>query len=369
MVVPTDAELRQLLDRFVPVRMIQMGGVDLDTFQFDPHLSWSLFFMNGDKTIYGRYGTTHPNTKRSEKDSNPTPSLAGMKAAMRKALEIHEGYGKDPREWTPALKGKTGKPVRWRFTEKNPAAKKYGRLKRVNEGEEEGCVHCHEVHRTEIDSHFMKKLEIPDRLMWLYPRPRVLGLEMDKDHCARVKSVAAGSIAAKAGLRAGSEIVTLNYQPLVSIADLQWVLHTFPDEGGTLAAEVLNNGKGVDIEMKLPPGWRRNEDFAWRYRTFGYAQWLWTGATLQDVPEGVRIQNHTPGWYKRPNRDAQGALRPGDVITKVDGRTGMDRSAFLAYLMREKKLGSTVKIELLRRGKKKKASFKIPKKQPEVQGY
>ena len=44
-------------------------------------------------------------------------------------------------------------------------------------------------------------------------------------------------------------------------------------------------------------------------------------------------------------------------------------STYLAYLMREKKLGSTVALEVLRGGKSIKTSFRIPRKQPEVQGY
>ena len=195
---PTDPELKKLTDRFVRVKLIQMGGVDLATFQFDPFLSWAVFFMNGDKTIYGRYGRAHPQTKRSVKDSNPNHTVDGMKAALARALEIHEGYTRDPETWGKALAGKTGPEPRWRFAEKSPAALKYKRLKRIKPGSNEhGCVHCHEVHRTAIDSYFMKKIPLPDNMLWLYPRPHVLGLAMDKNHCARVTGVTSGSVAAK----------------------------------------------------------------------------------------------------------------------------------------------------------------------------
>ena len=53
----------------------------------------------------------------------------------------------------------------------------------------------------------------------------------------------------------------------------------------------------------------------------------------------------------------------------MDGRKGMDRSTLLAYLMRDKKLGSTVKLVVLRNGQREAISFRIPKKRPEVQGY
>ena len=73
-----------------------MGGVDPAGFHFDPFLSWSLFFMNGDKTIYGRFGRAHPNSKMGKKDSNPNHTLDGMKAALRKARESHKGDAKKP---------------------------------------------------------------------------------------------------------------------------------------------------------------------------------------------------------------------------------------------------------------------------------
>ena len=137
MVAHPDPELQALIERFVCVRLIQMGGVDLAVFQFDPFLSWSLFFMNGDKTIYGRFGRAHPNSKMGKKDSNPNHTLDGMKAALRKALEIHKGYAKKPEEWRLALAGKTGPEPRWSFAEKTPAALKYKRMKRIEPGESE----------------------------------------------------------------------------------------------------------------------------------------------------------------------------------------------------------------------------------------
>ena len=85
-----DTELNELLDKFVRVRLVQMGGVDLNIYQFDPLLSWALFFMNGDKTIYGRYGTASPNTKRNRKDSNPSHSSEGLGAALRRARRASE---------------------------------------------------------------------------------------------------------------------------------------------------------------------------------------------------------------------------------------------------------------------------------------
>jgi serine protease Do len=364
-----DSKLRTLLDSFVRVRLVQMGGVDLSVFQFDPFLSWSLFFMNGDKTIYGRFGTASPNTKRDRKDSNPNHTQAGLLAAMRRALEIHAGYSKDPQAWSPRLAGKTGKEPHWKTIESNPAARKHKRLKRIKGPDHSACAHCHEVQRTLIDSYFLTKKRVTDDMLWLYPQPEVLGLTLSRDHCARVVRVVEGSSAKRAGLKVGDDLVGLAGQPLVSIADVQFVLQNFPDAGGELLVRVRRHSKEFDLQLALPRLWRRAEDFGWRYRVAGYAMWLWAGVTFVDDPRGVRVAHLSPGWFKKTNRRARAKFRPRDLIVEVDGKKSWTRSTLIAYLMRDKKLGSTVRLKVLRRGETIDVQFQIPSKQPEVQGH
>ena len=181
--------------------------------------------------------------------------------------------------------------------------------------------------------------------------------------------VAPGSVAAIAGVKAGDDLLTLAGQSLGSIADIQWVLHNFSDDGGPLRVEVERPDGAMALTLKLEPGWRRRSDFGWRYRVAGYASWLWAGVSFEDIPSGVLVANRSPAWFKKPNRDARRAFEPGDVIVDVDGITGFDRSELLAYLMREKRLGSTVELQVLRDGRRQAVSFRIPKEQPEVLGH
>ena len=358
-----------MLDEFVCVRAVQMGGVDLSLFQFDPFLSWAVLFLNADKTIYGRYGSAHPHAKRSKKDSNPSHTVAGLRAALDGALEVHRAYAADPGTWSQKLAAKTGPAPRWKFAEKTPAARKYKRMRRVKGKESEACVHCHQVQRAVVDSYFMKKLKVPDRMLWVYPPPAALGLSLSKDDRAKVIAVAIDGPAEKAGLKSGDALISLAGQPLLSSADVQWVLHNTPDAGGSLDAVVKRDKRELNVKLALPDGWRREGDFGWRYRLAGYAMWLWGGVSLEDHPEGVLVSSLSPGWFKKTNRKARNALRRGDVIVRVDGKTGWTRSTYLAYLMREKKLGSTVRLEVLQVGERKKVSFKIPAEQPEVLGH
>jgi serine protease Do len=363
------SELETLLDSFVRVRLVQMGGVDLSVFQFDPFLSWSLFFMNADRTIYGRFGTASPSTKLARKDSNPNHTTAGLAAALRRALQIHADYEKDPETWSKILAGKTGPKPYWNTVETFPAALAHERLGRIEGADPQQCTHCHEVQRTLIDSYFLTGKRIADNMLWVYPQPGVLGLELSLDHCARVVRVDPGSFAARAGVEPGDDLLTAAGQPLVSIADLQFVLQNFPDAGGALPLRVRRGDRERDLEITLPDLWRRAEDFGWRYRVAGYSMWLWAGVTLEDHPEGVRVAQRSPGWFKKPNRDARRAFEPGDVIVEADGRKGWTRSTFLAYLMREKALGSTVRLEVIRGGRTVPVRFEIPETRPELQGH
>ncbi len=364
-----EEELDGLLQKFVCVRLIQMGGVDLSVFQFDPFLSWAVFLMNGDKTIYGRFGTASPKTKRSAKDSNPNHTTAGLKAALRKALDVHAAYQKDPSAMAKALAGKTGPKPRWRTIESTPAARKYGRLGRIKGTDQRGCAHCHEVQRAWIDSCLLTRKKVTDDMLWIYPHPLALGLTLSRDHCARITQVVQGSYADKAGLKVDDDIVTMQGQPLLSEADVQWVLQNFPDNGGSLRVSIRRDGKELEKTMTLPKLWRRAGDFGWRYRVAGYASWLWSGASFADHAEGVRVTGLSPGWFKKPNRRARRVLRRGDIIVEVDGKRGWTRSKYIAYLMREKKLGSTVRLKVSRGGKETAVRFQVPARQPEVLGH
>ncbi len=215
----------------------------------------------------------------------------------------------------------------------------------------------------------MTKKKVTDRMLWLYPHPSILGLTLSKDYCGRVQSVEADSIAAKAGVLVGDDIVSLMDQPIGSVADVQWVLHNFADEGGTLSAKLARGGKSVAADMQLGALWRRAGDWAWRYRVAGYAMWLWGGVTLEDTPRGVRVANPSPWWFKRQNNAARDALKVGDIIQRVDGKTDWTRSTYLAYLMREKKPGAKIELEVLRKGKTQKVSFRVPKPRPEIMGH
>src|SRR5690349_10089446 len=78
-----DPIIRDLLDKFVCVRIVQANAIDLSRFQHDFDLSFAAYFLNPDGTIYGRFGT------RSDRPEEEDISLEGLREAMQGALRIH----------------------------------------------------------------------------------------------------------------------------------------------------------------------------------------------------------------------------------------------------------------------------------------
>src|SRR5947207_14992364 len=103
---------------------------------------------------------------------------------------------------------------------------------------------------------------LSDELLFPYPQPKSLALILSPKERATVLRVEKDTPAAKAGFEPGDVIKKLAGQPLLSIADMQWVLHNASPRGATLAAKVERAGKPIQIELKLSEGWRQRDDIS-----------------------------------------------------------------------------------------------------------
>ena len=72
---------------------------------------------------------------------------------------------------------------------------------------------------------------------------------------ATVTDVDRHSAAEKAGLKVGDRILRFGGQPVVSWADVQWVLYSAVDSD-PLKVEVDRGGERIEATLVLPPGWR-----------------------------------------------------------------------------------------------------------------
>src|SRR5262249_32926236 len=135
-----DEVIRDLLDEYICVRIVQANTIDLTRFQYDFDQSFAVILMNADGTIYGRFGT------RSHRPEYEDISLEGLRAARKAGLAIPRALDRA----RLSLAGKQVKPGPFRTPLEFPSlAGRYG-AKLDYEGQvARSCVHCHQVREAE----------------------------------------------------------------------------------------------------------------------------------------------------------------------------------------------------------------------------
>lgn len=320
-----------------------MKGVDLRLFQFDYDQSWAVFFLNADGTIYGRYGT-----RGGDKKSAATYiSMASFKNAMKRALDLHQAYPGNRDQ----LAGKLGPTPPYAVPEQIPGLKD----RAATATTQKNCIHCHMV------AEHVRKLKYQERRLspadiWVFPLPENAGLKLNVEDGLRVESVIPNSAAARAGLEPGDDLMAMNGQPLISQADVQWILHTASVET-QIAVTLKREGKTLDQTLTLGGKWKES-DLSWRETSWSFRPGLWT----IPLPDAEKIKHGIPSgslalsvkWvFGRPPLAKQAGLRDGDIIVAVDGLTApMDESHFLSYVRLHHPPGGKVRLTL-RRGEQK----------------
>ena len=342
--------LAELLDKFVCVRAVEMEGVDLSLFQFDYDNTWQAFLLNGDRTIYGRYGTRASGSA----DLGVDVSIEAFCKALEGALEIHAGYPANK----ASLTGKRGPPPEAKEIRAFPIFKS-----RFAEDPPRGCAHCHHVWEALRSVPRTAKKYLPDELMFPYPKPDRLGLTLALDERATVKSVADGSAAAKAGFVPGDKILALAGEPILSLADVQWVLQ-FAQTPGDVVAEVDRFAEHKSLTLHLADGWRRGEDVTWRTSTWPMRAFAWDAATPDQraklgVADGVlcvRLKN-----VPKNGAGQRSGLAINDYLVEVDGKTDpMSENDFIVFCQQKKKRGEILDLTVIHDGKKKKIELQVP---------
>jgi hypothetical protein len=354
--VNQDPRVRPLLEKFVRVRVVSTNGLDLATFQYDYDQSFTAFILNADGTIYGRFGTRSHRTSWSD-----DVSIEGLARALQGALDLHEQYPKNKAE----LAGKTGPAPEVASPEKFPALKdRYGPKLNYEGQVVQSCIHCHQVGEAQRQFYRAQGKPVPDKVLFPYPHPKSLGLILDPKERATVLRVEKGSPAAEAGFEKGDVIVKLAGQPLLSIADVQWVLHQAPVEGGSLKAEVRRGERTAEVTLALPKGWRQRDDISWRASTWGLRRMVAGGMLLETLPAEDRKKAGLPEsamalrvkylGQNGPHAAAYRAgVRQGDVVVSFDERTDLPRETdLLAQAVLKHKVGDQVAVTVLRDGKK-----------------
>lgn len=348
--VLNDRDLQPLLDRFVCVRLINANTLDLSLFQVDYDLSFSTVFFNGDGTIYGRYGSW-----RHQKDSQDK-TTAGFRKALEAALMLHKAYPANKAE----LAGKQGQPLPFKSPLEFPElAGKYTRELDWNGKVVQSCVHCHQVGDA-IRSYYRDTTKkVP--LEWIYPwpAPETIGLELAADDVAKALRVAEGSAAEQAGLKPGDQILSLNGQPLVSIADVSWVLHRAPNVG-SLKATVMRGPVEKEITIQLADGWRKKSDIGRRVGTWPMRAMALGGLFMEDINDEERAKRKLnkdsmalvvkhAGEYGIHGAAKKAGFRKDDVLVEIDGHSErISEGRLIGDLLQKYVPGDKVKAVVLR---------------------
>jgi hypothetical protein len=345
-----ESDLTPLLDQFVCVRVINANALDLSLFQFDYDLSFTTMFFNGDGSVYGRYGSW-----RHQKDAQDK-TTAGFKRALEGALALHRGYPANKE----LLAGKQGEKLPYKTPIEIPTlSEKYTLDLNWSGKVVPSCVHCHQIGDALRLTYRDNGKTIPDAWVYFWPAPETIGLTLSADHVARVESVASGSAAGHAGLRDGDEIISLAGQPLISIADVSWVLHRAP-ASGALATVVKRGESEQRLNLMLPEGWRKKSDIARRVGTWPFRGMVTGGLVLEDLGNEERSRRSLGyqdmalsvkhvGQYGKHAAAKNAGFQKDDVIVQIAGQSKrMTESQLIGHLLQNHQFGEKVNATVLR---------------------
>ncbi len=350
--INNDPRIKPLLDRFVRVRVISANGLDLSQFQFDTDQSFAVFMLNADGTVYGRYGTRSHRTEWAD-----DVSVEGLSKALSGALALHAKYPANKAD----LAAKRGPLPEFTVPENLPLLRgKYGSKLDYAGNVVKSCIHCHQVGDAQRQHVRDTMAFIPEQTLFPYPHPKTVGLALDPKERATILKVDKLSPAGLAGFRPGDVVDKMGGQPLLSMADVQWVLHQVSPEGGTVRAEVVRAGLRETLTLDLRTGWRQMDDLSWRASSWELRRMVTGGmqlapsgaeeradAGLKDGGMALRVEH--VGEYSPHDIAKKAGFRKGDLVVSFDGRKYLSRETdVLAYGLMRKSAGDSVDVVVVR---------------------
>ncbi|MFN5468200.1 MAG: Trx7/PDZ domain-containing (seleno)protein [Pirellulaceae bacterium] len=300
--------LRPLLEQFVRVRVVSTNGLDLTRFQFDTDQSFAVFLFHPNGTLLGRYGT-----RSDQKEWAQDVSISGLRAALERALDWHRNF----ETIASSLEGKQGRAVEIPSPEQFPALRgKYGPALDQEGNLVKSCIHCHQIGDAQKAMDFERHGTLPEPTLFPFPHPKILGLIIDPATCGTVLRTEEDSPAERAGLQVGDEILQADGQSILSIADLQWVLHHRHGGAESLPLKVQRSNSRLEITVQLEDGWKRRGDLSWRASTWELRRRTLGGLHLVSLDEEARrIQSIALGHMALRVRHV-GQFAPHDVAKR-----------------------------------------------------
>jgi serine protease Do len=287
-----------------------------------------IFFLNAQGQIYARYG----GRDAASADSRQSP--AGLHYTMQSVLAMHD---REKKVFAPASSDK-------------PKS-----LRDLAAGFGHSCVHCHQVKEI-LNDRLQQAGQWRRDLVWRYPLPENLGLDLEIDRGNVIKEIKAHSPAAAAGLKAGDAVQALNAMPIHSFADAQCALDRAP-AAGAIPISFRRGDQLLDAKLSLPEGWRKT-DISWRtsMRRLVASPHLWGDDLTSEEKKALGLSANRLAFRQQnslPPPVEQAGIRPGDIILGVDDLTlHMDVVGFAHYIQAHYLVGDTATVNLLRNGKR-----------------
>ena len=144
---------------------------------------------------------------------------------MAEALRLHRNATAN----RPSLVGKQVQPSPFKTPRDYPAlADRYKADLDYAGSVARSCIHCHQIRDAERRLQRSTGEPMPDKVLFPYPDPAVVGLKMDPTQMANIATVVSDSSADRDGFKAGDEIVYLERTTASLNRRFQWVLHHAP---------------------------------------------------------------------------------------------------------------------------------------------
>ncbi len=337
--------VRKALEAWIPLRVVDMGDIDLETFRFDYDLTFCALLMHPDGSILHTFGGRDATGAESHLSE---AALARALTAARAAFDALPPSRKPPPNRAP------------RTVRDYPPMER-----RIREGKAKGCVHCHTVNQMETETLREEKRWRPEAA-WRWPDPVQAGLRLDGVDQAVIAEVLPGSAAAKAGLRAGDRLTRFGGQDVITFGDVSRVLHEATAAAARLEVAWTREDAPRTGRLELAAGWKTPDPLTYAWRSskwplspkpgFGGPDLSAEERRRLGVPEGkyaFRV-NYLVDWgaEAETGRNARKAgLRKGDVVLSVAGRdefAGQDH--FHAWFRLTRRVGETVDVVVLRDG-------------------
>jgi hypothetical protein len=309
------------------VRLTRIDEYDLNLFDFDYDLTFTVFFLDAEERVYGRYGG------RDAISADGRQSLSGLRHTMQSVLEMHRRAGK---QFAPR------------------AAEKRQFARDVTGWYGGGCMHCHQV-KEAINEKFEREGKWTRDLAWRFPLPENIGIRLEVDRGNVVEAVLPGTPAGDSAIEPGDVLETIGNVPIHSIADAQFALDKTPAKG-TVDIAWLRGGERHTATLGLGTDWKKS-DLTWRASVRGrmVPSLPLSGEDLKADERHALGLSHAQLAFRAArlrDRAKEAGFQAGDVIVALNDRTlDMTVAQFRQYVRREFLVGDSITLTALRDGK------------------